>query len=212
MTAIHPKTVARIHALPTMMPASVSHTNAEGSDPRLPNDVCQLQITFAHYTEPLLWVCIKRDRKTISAVIGRWANAQSIKERLALLIPCPDPTYQLLYTVPPMNIPKFPRQLSREMSYDVKGDIHFTFAYFPPARCSFCGEFGTKLLQFICVWCQVSPTYHHTECCTHVNMEIREKLRRKHREIDPDLEEYEEITNRPPDHPPSSGIWERTTT
>ena len=189
-----------------MRPASAPLRSADEVEPKLPEDMCQVRITLALYADPLLWVCMKRDRKAISAVISRWANAQNIRERLAHLIPRPGPRYQLLYTVPPMNIPKFPGQLSRETGYDVKKqDIHFTFAYFPPARCSFCGEFGTQLPQVICNWCQASPTYHHHECCPYVNLEIREKLRRKHQEVEQDTEDSAVYSNVPPKRPWTSG-------
>ena len=54
----------------------------------------------------------------------------------------------------------------------------------PPARCSFCGEVWTRPLQKTCIWCFASPTLHHPECCPTVNVEIRNKLRKKQQESD----------------------------
>mgnify|MGYP003324109518 CR=1 FL=1 len=162
--------------------------------------MCQVRITLALHADPLLWICIKRDRKSISAVIERWTDKQNIRERLAHLLPRPGPGHQLLYTIPPRtNTPRFPEQLLRETSYDAtKQDIQFTFAYYPPARCSFCGEFGTQLPQKTCIWCLASPTYHHPECCPTVNVEIRNKLRKKQQEKGQGIEDNLVYRNAPP--------------
>ena len=165
----------------------------------LPASQCQLRITFASHSTPLLWICTKRDRKTICAVINRWSESRNIKEQLARLTPPPSTEHQLLYTVPPKNIPQFPSQLAKEISYDTKKqDIHIIFAYYPPFRCSFCGEVGPQLPQIICNWCQTSPTFHHHHCCPHVNLEIREKLLKKRQRQEDDLEDDPMYANVPP--------------